>query len=164
MMGMSSCFKNFYNTRSTAKVTDKEIQLLEAPGKKVVIHYGGLSFDAGQVQVRDGMLTAKLQPQDILPNNFKGPNYEAGPHTFKIKYKEELLANIHLFTNQPIQRSDTSISLPLTNIKEMQTYTYNTGRSIASHALGVGTIAAGVFALYAVAAVVLFDAIIVSLL
>jgi hypothetical protein len=163
MLSMTSCFKNFYNTRSTARVSENEIKLLQEPDKNVTIHYSGLAREVSQIRIRDGVLTADLRPQIILPQHFKGPSFEEGSHAFKVRYKQELLANIHIFTNQPIQEADTTITLPIKNISEVQTYTYDAGKSIASHALGVVTIVGGALVVYAAVGLIFLEALVFSL-
>jgi hypothetical protein len=148
MTSQSSCFRNFYNTESARIVTEKEILTLTDATKSVIIHFSDMPMMARQVAVNDSVLAGTVEPIWKETGTNITPSFETGSHPFKIKYKEQITTQVHVFTVGQLHPKDGKLNLPIKSITQVQTYPYNVGLSIASHVGGAAIIVGGILAAY----------------
>jgi hypothetical protein len=142
LFSFSSCFRNFYDTRSINQVTEKEAAILKDSSYLVVVHLKDTTLIAKNIFLQDSAMNADLEPAPDSLNAPFTPNFTAGPHKFKIRHKQEVISQVHVFATRTAFTGDPHLSLPWKDMLELQTYKYDLGRSAVSHVLGIAGIAA----------------------
>jgi hypothetical protein len=159
----SSCFRNFYNTKSTPTVTDKEIATLSDPNKTVVVHFNNFITQASLIEIKDSQIVANLSPVPWHQQGNFSPDHKVGVHQFKHRDKEEMESQVDVFIpNLPRPAADKLI-LPIGGISEIQTYDFNRNRTTLNHVLSTAAIAGGVVASVAALGYVLVSSMVISI-
>ena len=148
-MGVSGCFLHYYRSGTTKQIDAQTIQQLQERKKSFVLHSPSGAFIMEDVKVSNDIMIARLSNLPPI-EKYLNPNTDK-PNKFKVADREEVLSEVHLYTNHQL---DTSAAFAL-NIHEFyraDIYTFDqkaTNKSTIGSIFGLvgaAAVAAGIIA------------------
>lgn len=152
LLSLTSCFRNYYNTRALPTVNENDLAMLQEKDRTVYVHFEDRPMLATGLSCRDGMLQGTLT---ALPNDSEPApvaKHTVGLHKEHRSQIPKVVAQVHIFTRHVYSPADVNLTLPLVDIREVQYHKYNPGMSTLSH---VGGVAGLIVALAATAGLVM---------
>jgi len=126
----SSCY--YFRAIPKHEYTGQTIQQYEESGKILILHRDDLVRQLYEVKYEDGFIIGQLDIPMGYHNNYLNPK-EDKLNRFKKSIEPEVINSVHLYTSDTsFNEVDSTISIPLSTIYEIQSYEYARTPSRAS--------------------------------
>ena len=133
---LAGCFQHYFKTNTQNNVDAATVQKLLVADKYFIVHFGNTVKELLNVSVTSEKLEADIDV--LLPEHAEYLN----PNTNKanrVKYKDKIntLAEVHLYTTQAYNVSQTHISIPLSSFNRLDVYTFDAAATNLNHVLSI---------------------------
>lgn len=127
---LSSC--SYFRVIPASDYSLQSIKHLADTGKFLVLHRGGEAWHAYDLQIKEGILQAKLDLQLGYLVKYLFPK-EKKLNKFERKTEPEVLNSVHIYTSDTtFSQFDTLVTIPVSSIISVKTYEYAQASSRAS--------------------------------
>ncbi|MFI5133146.1 MAG: hypothetical protein ACHQEB_02365 [Chitinophagales bacterium] len=133
---LASCFQHYYRTNTQKNVDAATVQNLLAANKYFIVHFGNTVKRLLNVSVTSEKLEADIEALPLEHSAYINPDTDK---TNRVKYKDKIntLAEVHLYTTQAYNVSQTHLSIPLSSFNRMDIYTFDAKATTANHILSI---------------------------
>ncbi|MEP7253695.1 MAG: hypothetical protein ABI683_14985 [Ginsengibacter sp.] len=153
VMGLSSCFLNFYRTNTKSSMDTAKVDSLRFDNRYFIIHFPGINKGLEQVSVNGDNISGKLVTLSPEHSKYLNPDPEDKKNRVKAKYKKSTLTEVHLYTNAALQNGDSMFSAPVSSFNRADVYQLNKSATSTNHV--ISTIGAAIGGFYVLGTIVL---------
>lgn len=122
---LAGCFQHYYQTGTQQQVDTTLMEKLKAANKYFIIHYNDKIMGTQGVRLENEQLQADLVALPKEHSYYTNPNANE-PNVMKVKRQENTLMEVHVYTGETASPGQTHIALPLSAIKRIDVYQYDT--------------------------------------
>ena len=152
VMGLSSCFLNFYRTNTKSSIDRAKMDSLRFDNKYFIIHFPGINKGLEQVSVTGDNISGKLVTLSPEHSKYLHPDPKDKKNRVKAKYKNSTLMEVHLYTNFAPQNGDSMFSAPVSSFNRADVYQLNKSATSGNHVLS--TIGVAIGGIYVIGAII----------
>jgi len=142
-ISFSSCFRNYFSIKSTTEITASDWEKITAPGKTVILHTDNKTVELVDIRFSQEKIDATALPHYPLKPNYENPDPSRKNHIYKKVHKEDLMNQVHIYTNADFSGNPT-ITLEKNQISKLSVYRPATTATTLSNVGGLLLIGAGV--------------------
>ena len=140
---LTGCYLNFFKTNTKTSITADEAKKLREGNKYFIIHFQNSTKGLEQAYVTEDTLHGKIV--DLPPQHaeYLYPKTTSKTNTVKRKYKNDVLMEVHLYTNATWNTYDSVFASSVTSFQRADVYELNKGATTANHVLSTVGIITG---------------------
>ncbi len=131
----SGCFKNYYKVKTKPTNDSTTLAALKNSDKYFIIHLRNGFYHLKNIRVNGSMLEGEMQTLPPEREKFIMAS-QAPSKTYKTRDRALLFSEIHLYAQDESAKDTTHLSIPMSSISKINIYEKDTGKTIASYALG----------------------------
>jgi len=120
---VSSCFLHYYRTNTMKQIDAQEIQELQEAKKSFILHSPSGVFVLDDFKIRNDVMGARLSLLPTIYDIYLNPRTDK-PNKFHVADKDEVLAEVHLYTNHQLDSSEP-FALNIHEIYRADIYTFD---------------------------------------
>lgn len=159
MLGLTACFRKFYQTNTQNTVSVETIKSFQQSQKYFILHYPGSVTAMSGLEVVEDTLKANPQPLDPAHSTALSPKL-GKENVLKGKNRQMVLSEVHFYTRKDDTLNSDRISIPLRDIYRMDVYSFDkeaTTRSTVISVVGIAVVIGLVIASIAAVSSMSFD-------
>lgn len=149
LFALSGCFQYFYKTHTRHSLSMENMQRLQEANKYFIIHFPDSAVAIANIKADKEKIEGDLV--EISPEHKKYLNpdkksrvtaqdpYTPGKKRYRVKAKDRKNAfmEVHMYTDQPMQREQQHVSIPVSAFKRIDVYELDKDATSMNHFLSV---------------------------
>jgi hypothetical protein len=145
----TGCFRYFYKTHTRDFLTVDMMQRMQEANKYFIIHFPDsavalANIKADKEKVEGDLVEISPEHKKYLNPDKKSRGTSRDPYTprkeryvIKSKDRKNAFMEVHMYTDQPMQREQQHVSIPLSNFKRIDVYELDKEATNANHFLSI---------------------------
>ena len=133
IMGLSSCFLNFYRTNSKPSISTTTVSKLSSENRYFIIHFANSTNGLENVSANNDSIYGTIVP--LTPEHSKNlyPEATNPKNRVKARDKKNTLMEVHLYTNAELKNTDSVFAANISSFNRADVYELNKSATTTNH-------------------------------
>jgi hypothetical protein len=137
LISLTGCFHSFYKTNTKTSIDANTVSKFSSENKYFIIHSLNGTNGLENVSVKDDSIFGKPVFLPAEHSMYLHPQVNDKEVRVKVQDKENVLKEIHLYTNMILPDSDSVFAASLSSFYRTDVYEFNKGATNANHIMSV---------------------------